>query len=45
MLLCCKEVARVRKTLEALFYGELQAMGAARMDTSSLIKRLPRKKA
>ena len=27
------------------FYGELQAMGASRMDTSSLIKRLPRKKA
>ena len=27
------------------FYGELQADGAARMDTSSLIKRLPRKKA
>ena len=27
------------------FYGELQAVGASRMDTSSLIKRLPRKKA
>ena len=26
------------------FYGEVQAMGGERMDTSSLIKRLPRKK-
>lgn len=38
MLLCCKEVARMRKTLEALFYGELQAVDM-RMKQSGRIAR------
>ena len=38
MLLCCKEVARMRKTLEALFYGELQAVDM-RMKQSGRISR------
>lgn len=46
--LCLDEARRNHSSLPAIalvdqFYGELQAMGGARWDTSSLIKRLPKK--